>query len=202
MDSIIHIKCPVCGKVIPVIDDPSNVKKVLTCPNCHEKVKFVDCKVVSPADAAAPEAPSPSPAHPQQTAKSTDATRIEIPPKREAKSGYFEDRMTGMRYDLPAGKHVLGRNASTSKADIPIETADRYMSRAHIRVDVSLGEDGLYHVYVSNAENTNPTLINGVTLQAGEVVGLKSGDVLKLGDTELKYVDPSADRRDMTVLPK
>ena len=40
----IRIKCPVCGAILNAKDDPSNVKKSVTCPNCKERRKFTEFK--------------------------------------------------------------------------------------------------------------------------------------------------------------
>ena len=42
----IRIKCPVCGAILNAKDDPSNVKKSVTCPNCKETIS-VDEDVLS-----------------------------------------------------------------------------------------------------------------------------------------------------------
>ena len=146
----IRIKCPVCGAVLEVLDDPANAEKNVKCPNCQQRNKFNDFKRVLPA---------PVPVSPEQ-----DETHIDV--MREESAGYLLDRMTGRSYPLHKGKQLVGRNThkSAPKADIPVETADLGMSREHLFIDVMSGRDGRYHIYVSNAKNQNPTQINGAPL--------------------------------------
>ena len=180
----IRIKCPVCGAILNAKDDPSNVRKSVTCPNCKERRKFTEFKVIIPtpvAEANGQDAPA-------------DETQVCIRGK-ESSPGYLLDKATGKSYPIPVGESVVGRMSSKmpSKADIPIMTTDRGMSRLHMKVLCSLAQDGRYHVSVANAGNKNPTLVNGVTLLDGDVVGIKHGDILTLCETLLEYVGNSVE---------
>lgn len=192
----IRIKCPVCGAILNAKDDPSNVKKSVTCPNCKERRKFTEFKVIVPVAPAAAEAGQEPVA---------DETQVCIRRRPESSPGYLLDKATGLSYPIPAGEHFVGRKTSKSpsKADIAIETTDRGMSRLHLKVLCSLAQDGRYHVSVSNAENKNPTLVNGETLVDGDVVGIKHGDILTLCETRLEFVgNPVEDRTELNVNKK
>ena len=170
----IRIKCPVCGAVLEVLDDPANAEKSVKCPNCQQRNKYKDFKRVLPA---------PVPIAPDQ-----DETHIAT--KRNESPGYLLDKATGRVYPLREGEQLVGRkpHKTAPKADIPIETKDQGMSREHLYIEVVSGRDGRYHIYASNAKNQNPTEINGVHLVDGDQVGIRHGDVLKLCDTVLVYV--------------
>lgn len=170
----IRIKCPVCGAILEAIDDPANAEKNVKCPNCNQRSKFKDCKRIVPT--------------PVPVSSENDDTQIGL--KRDDSAGYLLDRATYRRYPLREGKQLVGRkpHKNPPKADIPIETADQGMSRAHLYIEVMSGRDGRYHVYVSNAKNQNPTEINGVKLADGDKVGIRHGDVIKMCDTQLVYV--------------
>lgn len=177
----IRIKCPVCGAILEVLNNPAYAEKNVVCPNCKEKRKFKEFKKV------VPKAP----------VQVDDTTEINLnsgatgsTKKKQEDPGYLMDKKTMKRYDLKEGKFTIGRKPSKSapKADIPIETEDQGMSRVHMNVRVTLARDGYYHVYVSNAANKNPSYVNGVQLQDGDEVGLKHGDILKLCDSEFVYV--------------
>ena len=197
--NIIRIKCPNCGAELDVYDDPANVKKSVTCPNCKVRNKFTAFKLVAPAK----EVPQTPPAGDKtQESDEQEKTQIKTKKKPAVDPGYFEDKATGMRYDIPDGASTVGRKTTKtpSKADIPVLTSDQFMSRVHMKVQANIGKDGLYHVYVSNAENKNPTLINGKELKGDDVVGVKHGDTLQLGDTMLVYKGSASDETDKTEL--
>ena len=192
----IRIKCPVCGAILNAKDDPSNVRKSVTCPNCRERRKFTEFKVIVPVD------PSPVDAGQEPVA---DETQVVLRRRPESSPGYLLDKATGQCYPIPAGEHFIGRKTSKSpsKADIAIETTDRGMSRLHLKVLCSLAQDGRYHVSVANAENKNPTLVNGERLVDGDVVGIKHGDILTLCETRLEFVgNPVEDRTELNVNKK
>lgn len=185
----IRIKCPVCGAVLEVIDNPANAEKNVVCPNCKEKRKYKEFMRVVPK--AAPMDDSTD----LELPKSSDAT--ELTGKSENTPGYLLDKKTGLRYELREGHFTVGRKPATNppKADIPIVTNDMGMSRVHMTMKVTLARDGRYHVYVANAENKNATLVNGVLLKDGDMVGLKDKDIVRLCDTELQYFGAVVDDR-------
>lgn len=190
------IKCPVCGKVIMLEVKngqeftPKMAEKFLTCPNCKEKRQIKEYKMLTP------QAPKQADDKTDLNAfgkKQSDETEVSL--KKASSPGYLQDKKTGLRYDLQAGQFTVGRKPQKSAplASLPIVTDDQGMSRVHMNVKVTLARDGRYHVYVSNAENKNPTYINGDLLKGEDMVGLKSGDVLTLCKTELKYVGTEVD---------
>lgn len=180
----IRIKCPVCGAILEAKDDPSNAEKFVRCPNCQQRNKFKDFKRIIPA--------------PAPIATENDETQISL--KKKDSVGYLLDRVSGRSYPLKEGKQLVGRKThkSASKADTPIETTDKGMSREHLFIEVMAGRDGRHHVYVSNAKNQNPTEINGVKLEDGDKIGIRHGDILKLCETQLVYIGTPID--DETVL--
>jgi pSer/pThr/pTyr-binding forkhead associated (FHA) protein len=167
----IRIKCPNCGAILEVIDNPANAGKNVTCPNCKVRNKYEDFKRVIPRIEA-----------------EDDVTQIET--RIKGTIGYLLQIDTGKQYPLKEGRNLVGRRPikNPPKADIAIETTDNGMSREHLYIDVMKGRDGYYHVYASNAKNKNATTINGATLEDGDEIGLKHGDTLMLCDTQLRYV--------------
>ena len=81
---------------------------------------------------------------------------------------------------------------------------ERNWRSGHLEIDIiSLAQDGRYHVSVSNADNKNPTLVNGERLADGDVVGIKHGDILTLCETRLEFVgNPVEDRTELNVNKK
>lgn len=178
MDTI-RIKCPVCGVILEARDDPANAEKSITCPNCKQKNRFKDFKQI---------ASRPSKAD-------TNAGETQIERRKDSYPGCLIDRKTSKIYTLTEGSFVVGRRSlhSVSKADIALETDDMGISREHMRVDVMSGRDGRYHVYISNANNQNPTYINGELLSGGDKLGLSHGDLISISDTVLVYMGNPVD---------
>ena len=81
---------------------------------------------------------------------------------------------TGERFDLIGGLSI-GRSA---EADLRID--DRYASGVHARI---FSRDG--RTYIEDMSSTNGTQLNDATL-SGEAE-LIDGDVIRIGDTELRY---------------
>jgi hypothetical protein len=80
----------------------------------------------------------------------------------------------GERIDLFGGV-TIGRSAD---ADVRVE--DRYASQIHARVFARRGVH-----YVEDMDSTNGTLLNSESLR-GEAE-LRPGDLIRIGDTELRY---------------
>ncbi len=80
----------------------------------------------------------------------------------------------GERFDLIGGLSI-GRS---HEADVQID--DRYASGLHVRI---FPRDG--RIYVEDMNSTNGTLVNDATLH-GEAE-LIDGDVVRIGDTELRF---------------
>ena len=85
----IRIKCPVCGAILNAKDDPSNVKKSVTCPNCKERRKFTEFKVIVPV------APAPVESGQEPVA---DETQVCVRRKPESSPGYLLDKATGVTF--------------------------------------------------------------------------------------------------------
>ena len=135
----IQIKCPVCGVVLAAKDNPDNANKFVTCPNCHERRRFFEFNKIAPIIEAIP-------SNLFGDKKLDDNTELTI--KKDVSPGCLFDILTGISYPLHEGQALVGRKPQSSppKADIPIVTTDRGMSRSHMIVRVTLAQDGRYHV--------------------------------------------------------
>ena len=80
----------------------------------------------------------------------------------------------GERFDLFGGL-TIGRSQ-----DADVQISDRYASGLHCRV---FNRGSAY--YIEDMRSTNGTLLNDATLEAE--VPLHEGDVIRIGDTELRF---------------
>lgn len=173
----IKIKCPVCGAVLTVMDDPANQGKSVRCPVCKEKSRFADFKTVAAVEEMKTEINRPS---------SDDATLLS-PMMRNLNTGYLSDERTKRIYPLKAGHNLVGRMPRDVDpvADVPIDTDDMGMSRRHFYIDVNVSPEGAVKHYAYRAENKNATYINGAELCPGDKIVLHDGDNIKTSDTTL-----------------
>ena len=90
-------------------------------------------------------------------------------------------------FPLYEGLTIVGRKSNASSATIGIVTADKSMSREHIRIEVKKDPKGGYKHYLSDNNSKNHTLYNSNYLENGEVVVLKNNDEIIIGHTVLRF---------------
>ena len=183
MMETIKIKCPNCGAVLSVLDDPSNQGKNVKCPVCKQTYPFTAFKAVKPKISEEEDKTSIGFAF-----NSDDATALPDFNKVET-IGYLLDKTTSERYILSEGLNLVGRMTyqSAPQATVPVKTSDRGFSRKHMNIEVVKGSDKVFRYYVSNAENKNKTTVNGVELGSTDKMILHDGDVIKSSNTELIF---------------
>ncbi|GEM_PF-6469447 len=91
---------------------------------------------------------------------------------------------------------VTGKNTSEGReVTIGRENAPAGEELSHIKLeDITVSRkqailtiDSANKLFIKNISETNPTVLNGKVMSAGERIALKSGDSIKMGDIELKY---------------
>lgn len=179
----IKIKCPNCGAVLSVVDDPSNQGKNVKCPVCKQTHPFVSFRPVKPKISEEEDKTSIGFGF-----NSDDATALPDFNKVET-VGHLLDKATSLEYALSQGLNIIGRMTyqSAPVATVPIKTEDRGFSRKHMNIEVVKGSDMVFRYYVSNAENKNKTTVNGVELGSNDKMILHDGDVIKSSNTELIF---------------
>lgn len=178
----IRIKCPNCGAILTVADNPANVGKSVMCPVCKEKHEFSEFKPVSPKN------------------DDSDRTSLGFSPSSDVKTelpqmpkvvsfGYLLHDGHQKKYTLTSGINLVGRKTyqTASVATIPIETNDLGFSRRHLYIEAVKGPDGVIRHYAYNAANKNETTINGVLLGAEDKVVLHDSDVIHSAETTLVF---------------
>lgn len=170
---MISLKCPHCQVGLKVAEEkiPLGITS-FKCPKCKEPI---------PLSLLSRKTPSPD----------TDSETVLV---ASAKTTGFGKLTVLADTDTPEqiiplreGMFVIGRRSSASNATIPISTADRTMSREHIRLEVKKDVKGHYKHYLSDNNSKNHTLFNNSYLEKGEVVVLNDGDEIILGHTVIRF---------------
>lgn len=193
MDEIIKIKCPNCGAVLAVKMQSGIENKKVTCPVCNESALFKDYKKVTP------KINSDDTQYPGSSEESTDY-------KEDTELGGIKSNnitghlkaisgTTGV-FQVNLGRNVIGRKASSSKANIkiPVSSEKNRLSREHIVIDVkNVPGKGLVHYLSLYKERLNDTFLNKVKIEYGDCLVLNHGDVLELPDVRLRFEIPDED---------
>lgn len=178
MENKIRVKCSECGAVLTLnnVQDISN--KFVVCPRCKTRNRLSEMAKVEPKIAEQPD---------EETSFDEQTSLRPIAPAGKAS---LLDLKTGRKYDVHEGTHLVGRRTykSPSLADIPLETEDRGISRAHFYVDMKRLSASAAKVYIYNARNQNPTYVNSDKLEAGDKLVLHDGDLISSADTQLKFI--------------
>ena len=187
-----RVKCTNCGAVLSVRNSKNEELKIITCKVCKTQliVKFPPI-AKEPLEAKTVLAnPSSGEATTVLGAGLSQSGDTQYVPKPNIQKQYYLF-LNGKRYPLSAGRNVVGRKASSSDAQVQIETSDLYMSRRHICIEVIRLTDGSTKVFVSNDKNKNSTYVNGSKLNTGDRVVLTNGTQIKMGETIVTYQEES-----------
>ena len=191
----IRLKCPTCGKILLLADGPNIAKATFTCPICKEKHVVGTCKRISSSSPLTNNNQGEetriggnhygdaSNSEKTQIASDNDTCIVTSP--QQSSKGYLMDEK-GRSYRLRQGVNTIGRMASTSTATIQIDTDDRYMSRSHAIIEVSLVGGQCLHL-LKNGANKNPSYLNGTLIKAGDQLVLNNGDSMIFGNTRLIF---------------
>lgn len=172
----IIIECPDCGMKMSFNEVNGYQNMMVRCPKCGKHDKAGMFRNITPAQQQY--------AHnPQQNFNHGHTV---IRPKGAMDPGQLRVIATNQVLRLSPGMNTIGRRAMTSTASIQIDTQDMYMSRSHVRIDVKqMGNTFAHHLVEIKA--TNKVRYNGMPLGAGDILPLKYGDRLILGNTELIF---------------
>lgn len=172
MDEI-KIKCPACGVALKVKMQEGLESKVIPCPVCHVRNKYVDYIPNNPAPKPAPKEDLDHTVRPGANLNLTDP-------------GTLVDMATGRRYDLVVGTNRIGRACTGSMATLQIPSPDRKLSRQHTIIEVRAIGGGQYQRSIQNWANTNPTLINNTPLENGDVMQLLGGEIIQMANLRFR----------------
>lgn len=198
-----RIICPKCKAVLEVKNSQNEAVKQIICPSCKTilQVKFQpqqEPPQQEPIEAPTYYAPSKRPTTDSgatQLAGSngetmlggglSGATQLYTPTQKTMATAKLT--FGGKDYPLQEGQNIVGRQGTTSKATVQIETADRYMSRQHCSITVSTLPDGTKKAVLSNYQNKNLTTIDGQPIETGDSIRLTDGNSITMGHTTVTF---------------
>ena len=193
-----RIICPNCKVVLDVKNSQNETVKQISCPSCKTilKVKFQPQQ--QPIEAKTYYAPPKQPTadsgatqlagtggETQLGGGLSGATQLYTPAQKASVTAKLS--FGGKDYPLAEGSNIVGRKATTSKATVQIETADRYMSRQHCCIVVTTLSDGTKKGVLSNYQNKNATLVDGQAIEQGDAIRLTDGNSITMGKTTVTF---------------
>ena len=198
MNEIIHIQCPNDGAVLAITNQPGLENKRVTCPVCKQSRPFTQYKRF---DSKAKDDTDLPESNEEKTSPYYGTGDNQHGAMNNCGVGRLLNVSTGEHCQLRQGRQGIGRKASSSQADIQIDTGDgRRMSRSHMVIEVTKQPGkGFVHCASLFKEQCNDTFVNNVRLLAGDSIVLHHGDVLRLPDAELKFELPDGEETDHTI---
>ena len=171
---MISVKCPHC-RIGLKVDETRIPQDIVSfkCPKCKKEIPitFLEQKLSQTTDDETVIVTS--------DANKKGLGRLFVLPAAETPPQEFQ---------LSEGILIVGRKAKVSSADVAIQTADKTMSRSHIRIEVKKNPKGSgYLHYLSDNNSKNQTLYNGKCIESGDVVVMKNNDEIVLGHTMIRF---------------
>ena len=171
-----RITCPKCQAVLDVKNPTGVAQKVIACPKCGAHLKVVFRHEIEEAHTVM--------AGPEMSADAGSTMMAPVAPKHQC----FGLRVGQEVYRLSDGINTIGRRAASSLASVQISTTSHALSRNHAQIEVARYEGGVSRVRISNWQNKNITTVNGRQIGEDDVLLLKAGDHVVMGDVEMILV--------------
>lgn len=196
-----RIKCPQCSTVMDVKNSKEETAKTIKCPKCQTTliVKFnpvIDTPIEAHTFIAPPpKQPLANDGATQLAGNQNGATQLsnanggdtQLVTPHITKSASAKLVYNGICYTLRNGRNIVGRKATTSSADVQIDTQDRYMSRQHCMITVTALADGSLKAVLKNYQNKNATTVDGLELAEDDEIRLNDGNSITLGRTTITF---------------
>lgn len=189
-EQTLKVKCPCCGAVLSVKNNPNLRNMALTCPNCKTKsrftayIPFVSTHIAVNPDVLDDDSECETQLGPTLKEKEVVQNLLSDESNVNGRLVLLPD---GAIFELEIGVNIIGRKANSSTADIQIPTKTKLMSRCHSIIEVKkVSGKGLVY-YLSNCENKNDTYIGINKLEQGDCIVLKNGDQIRMADVKLCF---------------
>lgn len=192
----IKVTCPQCGASLGLTPVPGYHQRTLRCPQCQFTGKYsLFASAYSTAKDKAPVSPVINDQNaPTQVGNDSNFLAERLRMKKMRNNGAVKPQVklylpkTDQTFDLKEGSNIIGRKSSSSFADIAIE-GDPYMSRRHVDIQVIKQPDGTMQYRLNEINSTNIVKLNGREIHRNDILVIRPGDELTLGQTSLKLID-------------
>ncbi len=185
--SIITIKCPNCGAVLQVKNQPDIETKNVPCPKCRQRMPFTSFqRVVLRKKVNKTLYPEGFRNRQPNILGRQQPVGNPAPP---AVAGRLRMQATGQLFQLHEGRNIIGRMAPESQATIQIPiAASKRMSREHLVIEVKqVPGKGYMHTASLYKPKHNRTMLGGQELEYGQTVALSNGCIVELPDATLVF---------------
>jgi pSer/pThr/pTyr-binding forkhead associated (FHA) protein len=116
-------------------------------------------------------------------------------------AGWLVDKSSKSYYELKLKKQTVGRKSSFTASDVLIETNDLTISGAHCLIDARQQVGGAIECLISDNNSKNGLIINkSKRMSSAEVLHLKDGDVVGMGDSEFIFLSIHKAKTEVQVL--
>lgn len=184
MIDVVKIKCPVCGSVLQIKNQPDLDKKSVTCPTCKQKSRIADCMRMASTNNS-DDATQYNAGRDMGSEDTTLGTAPVVP------LGKLVNSQNGCVHQLRLGKNTIGRSVSSPlpTVTIPVDEIQTHntMSREHAIIEVTRLSNGSYRHFLYNWKNKNGTFVNEMRLTEGERLVLNDGQTIRLGEVVLRF---------------
>ena len=172
-----RIQCPQCGVVLDVKNSKNETVKQITCPSCSTVLQVKFAPQNDPIEAHTYYAPK---------------TNMDQYGKTELASSSTIHKSACLVYEgttlpLMIGDNIIGRKGQTSKASVQIATDDRYLSRQHCRITITILSDGSLKAILRDYQNKNMTFVDGQAIDEGDEIRLSDGCRITMGNTTVTF---------------
>lgn len=195
------IVCRACGHSFPVRHPGREAVLKYTCPSCHTvvPVRFKSSPAPVPNAGAAPQPKAPANAMPGTviagqvktdfggTFMASDAVPerpvVRVTVRRPLLPDTVRDYPLGLR-----GSWTLGRRDDETPSDISI-TGDPSVSRRSAVIEACPRTDVTSAYCLRVVKTLNPIRVNDREVGQGESVGLAFGDIIRMGQTYMQFLN-------------
>ena len=185
-----RVKCPQCNVVLDVKNSKNEEVKQISCPSCNTLLQIRFAPQQKPVEAHTFLERPQNDSHPDSgetlLAAGASGTTELVESDPQARS-HAELLFGGVSYLLKEGQNIVGRKGDTSKATVQIDTADRYMSRQHIAIEVTKMPEGTLKAVLGNYQNKNQTSVDGQPVNGGDAIRLTDGNAITMGHTTVTF---------------
>lgn len=189
----LRIKCPACGAVLQVLNQPDIESKSATCTVCKTRNLIKNYKKV----VAQQEEHTEYPHGGGSEERTRYQTNYEDSVTETGKGlnviiGQLRVLPNGPSFQLQVGRWIIGRKTvNPPHADFGIPTDNKRMSRQHLVIEVKkiLGKGYVHYASLFKAE-VNATFIGQSKMAFGDCVVLRHGDIIQLPDKQLRFYLP------------